>query len=524
MTIMASSSDNDQTQLLSSITKTNNVVTTSLHRTIRHHTQNKEYDAKTDGLDFLQAKNGLMISYLIDLTLLLRCRLDNNNGSSSDSRQQQQECLERLLEMKTALEKIRPLEKRMRYQIDKLLALSTLGAGTFAAVGRELEEDEEKKKKEEERELAIGRVMANEGDGEDGGENDPLSFKPDLQGMMKMFAEDDNEQTNDNDSNSESDSEDEEQSFRPKIAIERDDNNDTSSNNNNVYQPPRLQSVPFELDNDKQYLKNERLRQKQQDRASRSELTQVIRSQFTDAPEEEDARGGAMLGKQSEKSRKIAARDKDIEEFEETHMNRLTMGRKDKRERKKMMREEMSNLGAIAGGLGSIAGGVEDAFGDDDGGRFRESRGGDNRRNNSDDENDGFKMKGMRKRKVEVLDEGGRKSKVMTASNQNTFQKSLYGGGGGGDRGSGGRGGDVAEVVGEAKAVVEVVVVAEAVVAVAVVVVVEVAEAAVVAVAVVVVEVAEAVGGTRDVCVLLSYKLWDMLQIKIAMIQWNDCL
>ena len=44
--------------------------------------------------------------------------------------QSRQECVERLVEMKAALEKIRPLEKKLRYQIDKLLALSTLGAGT----------------------------------------------------------------------------------------------------------------------------------------------------------------------------------------------------------------------------------------------------------------------------------------------------------------------------------------------------------------------------------------------------------
>lgn len=271
MTIMASSTtnDNDNEQLLSSITKTNNVVTTSLHRTIRHHTQSKEYDAKTDGLDFLQVKNGLMVSYMIDLTLLLRCRLDANTSSEArqNQQQQQQECRERLLEMKTALEKIRPLEKRMRYQIDKLLALSTLGAGTFAAVGRELEDEEKKEERDGER--------GEEGEDE---KNDPLSFKPDLSGMMKMFAEDDNEGDNDSDESDGSNS-DQEKSFKPtKIAIERDDDDNTNS----VYQPPRIQSVPFELENEKHYLKQQRLLEKQRDRASRSELTQVIRSQFTD--------------------------------------------------------------------------------------------------------------------------------------------------------------------------------------------------------------------------------------------------
>jgi len=90
--------------------------------------------------------------------------------------------------MKVALERMRPLERKMRYQIDKLLALSTLGAmegagsaGTFASVGREIEEEE--KADDEEMETI---KKSTTGDG-----GDPLSFKPDLQGMIKMFEEED---------------------------------------------------------------------------------------------------------------------------------------------------------------------------------------------------------------------------------------------------------------------------------------------------------------------------------------------
>jgi hypothetical protein len=184
---MASEPGNQE--LLTSVAKSNATVTTSLHRAIRHHIKNKEYDARTDGLDYLQVKNGIMMSYLIDLTMLLRCRLKaqrkKENGSEDEEDETDstdidaQQCIERLLEMKAALEKMRPLEKRMRYQIDKLLALSTLGAGTFAAVGREEEE------KEESNDDVDGQGT------EQFNESDPLSFKPDLQGMMKMFEEDD---------------------------------------------------------------------------------------------------------------------------------------------------------------------------------------------------------------------------------------------------------------------------------------------------------------------------------------------
>jgi len=174
-------SDADQSiALLTCIAKLNATVTTSLHRSIKQYVSNKEYDSCTDGLDYLQVKNGMMISYLIDLTMLLRYKQKSDVGNDRDSAHTKmgKECLIRLQEMKVALDKMRPLEKRMRYQIDKLLALSTLGAGTFAAVRQD--EGEEGDNSDD----AAGCT------GDALHEQDPLSFKPDLQGMMSMFEDD----------------------------------------------------------------------------------------------------------------------------------------------------------------------------------------------------------------------------------------------------------------------------------------------------------------------------------------------
>lgn len=395
----------DKEALLNPLTKTNTIVKTSLHRAIRNHKNSKEYDSQTGGLDFLQAKNGLLLSYLIDLTMLLklRCRTVSNklhDGSDSEedtsidaTTQSRQECVERLVEMKAALEKMRPLEKKLRYQIDKLLALSTLGAGTFAAEGREKETEDE-----DANNLNAGA--------------DPLSFKPDLSSMMKSFEDNNANETSGNGEDGGSDDDDDDISTEERIDLEAED---TPSN---VYKAPRLQSVPFELENEQKMAQMEKQRNKHRDRMQRSELAEVVRAQFTDAPEEEDIRGGAMLGKQREVSRKLAARDADIQEFEETQMIRLTMGKKEKKERKKMMREEMSNLGALSE-FGNIAAGVDDAFGgDDEGGRSQGSG--------------SYKVKGMRKRKVEVFDDVRPSSKKKGSSKKkskqsNQFQNALYG-------------------------------------------------------------------------------------------------
>ncbi len=393
----------DKDALLNALAKTNTIVKTSLHRAIRNHKNSKEYDSQTDGLDFLQAKNGLLLSYLIDLTMLLKLRCgksksgedkDSEDGPSTETTiQSRQECVERLVEMKAALEKMRPLEKKLRYQIDKLLALSTLGAGTFAAEGREKEIEDDN---------------ANEMSGG----ADPLSFKPDLSSMMKSFEDNNANETSGNGEDGGSD-DDDDSSTGGKIDLEADDADAQSSN---VYKAPRLQSVPFELENEQKLAQMEKQRNKNRDRMQRSELAEVVRAQFTDAPEEEDIRGGAMLGKQREVSRKLAARDADIQEFEETQMIRLTMGKKEKKERKKMMREEMSNLGALSE-CGNISAGVDDAFGgDDEGGRSQGSG--------------SYKMKGMRKRKVEVFEDtrpSKKKSSKKKSKQSNQFQNALYG-------------------------------------------------------------------------------------------------
>ena len=188
--------------LLTTLSKTNNVISTTLHSTITtHNTSSKQYNAKKDSLDYLSVKNGIMISYLIDLTLLLKYRLEarqsststksfgnNSDAISKDRKKEIQQLQNRLIEQRTLLTKIRPLEKKLRYQIDKLLALSTLGAGTFAARDTD---DVERIGSEKSGDNIKGDGKADDGKGEES--VDPLSFKPDLQGMMKMFENADEE-------------------------------------------------------------------------------------------------------------------------------------------------------------------------------------------------------------------------------------------------------------------------------------------------------------------------------------------
>ena len=114
---------------------------------------------------------------------------------------------------------------------------------------------------------------------------------------------------------------------------------------NGVYRAPRMAAVPYPLagaesNNEKQRRLNKKLRT--------TELAHTLRDMYSEAPEQEDMHGGTEYGKQREAARRLTEMEKEKTRFEEDHMIRITTSRKHKKERKKLMRAESSNLGAIA--------------------------------------------------------------------------------------------------------------------------------------------------------------------------------
>ena len=369
---------------VASLDETYKKVMSSLLPTIEDHVSSTDYSASKDSLDFLSAKNSLLLSYLIDLVQLIRLiekkklaqkRDKGDDGSDSDDDDNAssqistdiESCLARLNEMKVALDKVRPVEKKMRYQLDRLLAAAS-DATSFAAGGEESDEDEN-----------------DNGDMKMSANADPLSFRPNL-AMMGSDNDDedvDDEEEEPSDVDDDDNSDDDDDDLRAAKAVARTgsssankkkrgsaghDSDDDDDTKNAIYQPPRLAALPF-AEREKAEEKAERALARQRRRMRQSELLQTLRAaDGTDRPEEDDLDGGAALGKQKEAARRMAEREAEKTKFEEEMMVRLTQSRKDKKARGRMMREEQSNLGAIAD-LGRLAAGVADAFGgSDDGG------------------------------------------------------------------------------------------------------------------------------------------------------------
>ena len=120
-------------------------------------------------------------------------------------------------------------------------------------------------------------------------------------------------------------------------------------------------------------------------------------------------------------------------------MIRLKVSKKERKAHKRMVREEMSNLGTIADGLGSMTRDVQDAFGDNRNRNNGRSSSSSSRHNGGNDDSGLYKTTGMRKRRIDILEGGdtnksSSKKKIRKIGATNTYQKSLYGSGAGGGK------------------------------------------------------------------------------------------
>lgn len=399
--------------LVAALEETKKKIAANLIPSVEDHVNNEKFDS-TDGLDFLDTKNGILLSYMIDLTQLLKLMSAKDKDADAIDA-----CLGRLREMKIVLEKIRPLEKKMRYQLDKLLALSASSAA-FSGLNVENNATES---------------------------SDPLAFRPNPEALelkedesdgeaSDNFVVDDDDDDDDDSGSSSSEGEDDDELMaaratlnagKKKAALDSDDEDDESDDDNvvenkGIYKAPRLAAVPF-AEKEKQAEKEERILKKQRDRMRKSEFLSTLKATFGEAPEEDDMTGGAALGQQRDSSRRFADKQKEKVAYEEEAMVRLQVTRKEKKQQKKIMREELSNLNSIAD-IGNVAMGVSQAFGGDS-----------DRRSSSatfEDRSSSRHANGKRKRDNE-FDTPSRKGKKGVGA-KNSFQKALYGMGGSGKK------------------------------------------------------------------------------------------
>lgn len=72
------------------------------------------------GLSFLEMKYQMLLSYLINLTYIVLRKCSGERIETDPS-------IDRLVELRTVLEKIRPIDSKLKYQIDKLVKTAVVG-------------------------------------------------------------------------------------------------------------------------------------------------------------------------------------------------------------------------------------------------------------------------------------------------------------------------------------------------------------------------------------------------------------
>ncbi|XP_017309016.1 neuroguidin [Ictalurus punctatus] len=205
-------------QLLNTLTQQVAFVTSHVRDLIKK-VQNKTYPT-SKGLSFLDLRYHLLLFYLQDVAHLMSIKTDGQSLKDNDA-------IHRLVTIRTVLEKMRPLDQKLKYQIDKLVRTAVTGS------------------------LA---------------ENDPLHFRPNPENLVSKL--DQSEESDDDD----------------------DDGNKKDSGKNvapkaRKYVPPRI--APMHYDGDlTEADRQKELVDKRRKAAFRSSVIGELRQQYSDAPEE----------------------------------------------------------------------------------------------------------------------------------------------------------------------------------------------------------------------------------------------
>lgn len=189
------------------------------------------------------------------------------------------------------MEKIRPIDHKLRYQIDKLV--KTAVTGTTNA-------------------------------------SDPLNFKPNPDNLVSQFGG----------SESDSDTEDDEPSANRK---KKSKNDDGETEEIAKYVPPKLQSMPYDAD-ETAAEKQEKMRDRARKRAINSALIDEWKEEFLDTPVE--ISGGSRA------QQMISKEMKERERYEEDNLTRLPMSKAEKHRQSRL--STMGVLGDELTGFGGM--------------------------------------------------------------------------------------------------------------------------------------------------------------------------
>ncbi|KAF9977014.1 hypothetical protein BGZ73_007222 [Actinomortierella ambigua] len=283
-------------QHLNDLTTSLNEIQAKLAPTIAKF-QSKELDT-SKGLSFLEAKYLVLLEYITSLGFVMHRKLEGGSIQGMPA-------VHSLIEQRTILEKIKPVEQKLKYQIDKLVRAAIVGQNPDAAAAlrssatptlsiqqqRQLQEDGETTVSDSTRSSsaggAAGALMA-----------DPLAFRPNPQGLVASGME-----------GGDQDEEEEEE--------------DETSKEGKIYRAPKMVPVHFEEDSSA-VAKRLKYQARLQARAAKSRVMRDLVNELDDRPEEVSLdNDGVHYGMG------LDDKQKERERYEEDNFTRTMLSKKE---------------------------------------------------------------------------------------------------------------------------------------------------------------------------------------------------
>ncbi|PWN89524.1 hypothetical protein FA10DRAFT_280513 [Acaromyces ingoldii] len=325
----------------------------------------------TGGHSLLGLKNLTMVSYLHHLILLCSLQLSGPSASEKSSLSERRgDIVDNLIRQRLVLEKMRPMEARIKGHIEGLLRAATSSSAN--AQDRQNNDDE----------------------GEGAADVDPLSFRPNL----ASFDQGPSSQP-DRRSKTKKDS-------RPSRNAETDDSD-------GIYRPPRLAPVAY----DENY-KSKRKGAKERPTKRSAALLADLSSSLSANPYEMSSSGVGVgsSGREGNSSSRAKALAR-MQAYEEDNFTRLAQSKKDAKRRRRDEEDVALGGAGLSSKRGRVGAGLEEEFGD----LLRgSSRGG---------SFEGARRKGALQRSRDLSGDGGGGADVLAAptarGRKNTFEKKM---------------------------------------------------------------------------------------------------
>ena len=293
-----------------------------------------------DGISLLTLKNDVLLDYIHHLVLLSACKVSGRSLTEPNP----SALVHNLVKLRLVLEKVRPMESRLKYQVDKLLHAADdadhdvrLGRKP-AHIGKHGDDDDEQDEQDEDEE-------------EEEEETDLLAFRPNPNAFMDDKARPDAVSRS-------------RPSKRKGGASASDDEDDEDeAGGTAVYRPPKLAPVAYDPDGPSRRGGKERGPVPTRNSA----LLADLKSGLSSNPYEMSSAGVGVGGRVSAQNSARARALQRMDEYEEDNFTRLVMS---KRDAKKRRRDEadvaLGGAGLSSGrdGQRRIGGGVEEEFGD----------------------------------------------------------------------------------------------------------------------------------------------------------------